>query len=377
MANRTRPKAVVPAATAPPDIYHHILRHIRSRFDYAHLAVTNRSAFCAASQKSLLRAWFTRYMREGWFYLVDEYPRQKKDTRFRQVTEDVADVLGYSFRIAVRMHSLFPSSFEGPDVGFEAAVHDGLSTAGAGCIIDYLQTLPIKTINRLLQFCAIPSRILAPCHEKVHERFFEGDQMNMRHCGRTMILRPIVKTKMTPFEMNDQLLVVSYRRSENTHEDCVRYRALDSGRRMWDGMVWWKVHLPGGRGTLTDDSRFRSVFKAERVRIPSSRETMRRARVAWVFYGCVLQCDVGDGLYAGTEVDRIDFWMDENNDGYLEIAEGPTLKLKMYDITWAHAHSSRSRYPHLPSPPLRGSRRRSRSPTFSETSQSSLSSSYS
>ncbi|KAJ3288721.1 hypothetical protein HK104_008015 [Borealophlyctis nickersoniae] len=229
--SQNRNKEVVLASAAPPDVFHEIFRHIRSRFDYAHLALTSRPAPPGANRRALLRAWFTSYMREGWFHSVDNDPHRRKNSAFRTVSENVADILDYSYRNA-------PRWFESGERGFEVAIQDGLMAVGPESIIEYLKTLPVKTINRLLQFCAIPTERVTPCHKKVHERFFEGDQMDMAQCGTTMILHPTVKVKMTPFEVNKNLLVVTYNTSEHIRKDCVWYQALDSDLQIWIGMVW-------------------------------------------------------------------------------------------------------------------------------------------
>ncbi|KAJ3279299.1 hypothetical protein HK104_001581 [Borealophlyctis nickersoniae] len=302
--------------TSPTEILQQVLNIIRSRFDYAHIALTCRAVFSAASDKALLRRWFIRYMQNQYFMLYDGHPKPVRGAAMEALDGPGAEALGYSFRDAIRLNELCDGCL------FHENYWDEL----------YFQNGFLPHAVSFLESCVLDGNCKSYKELPVSDRRFV--QRFLRTANKP---RPFTAvTTLLSGEWYDTDDLVEQPAHERPGHRRLKYMALNTFGRVFDGTVHWKVHLPGGL-TLIDADGFGSIYKTVSALFSI---TSRH----WVNEG-ELKLDLGPELRRGDKV-RIGFQIHEDLSADLTIRRRPEfmervefkvtlgLKVTFHSIVW-------------------------------------------
>ncbi|KAJ3297320.1 hypothetical protein HK104_000647 [Borealophlyctis nickersoniae] len=323
--------------TSPQEILQQVLNTLRSRFDYVHTALTCRAAFSAASDKALFRPWFIRYMRNQYFTLYDGHPKLETISPMAVMDAAGAEVLGYSFRDAIRLHDICDGYFQNNWValnlqkGFLRSAVSILESLVIERDLKGYKELPVSDRLFIQRFLCTANN---PCPFTAVTTLFSGewysatlfsDEWYKADDPTFYTFDAIVRQPMGDFDVGDRLCLVVRRGLK-------WYMALDTLGRVFHGAVRWKVHLPGGL-SLIDADGFETMFKDDGGwDLPSNRDR---------------KLDLGPEFRRGDPV-AIDFQINKDLSGDLTIKRRPELKVTLglkvtfHSIVWTLVKEERA-----------------------------------
>ncbi|KAJ3287022.1 hypothetical protein HK104_008783 [Borealophlyctis nickersoniae] len=226
--------------TSPPEILQRVLTTIRSRFDYAHTALTCRAAFSAASDKALLRRRFLHYMQSQYFMLYDGHPEPVRGSAMEALDGAAAEALGYSFRNAMRLNELCDGLLFHESYFVESHFQFGFLPLAAIILawsmieedLKNYKKLPVSDRRFVQRFLRTANK---PCPFPAMDTLFLGEWSYDGECT-FYTFDAVVRQPMGDVDIGDQLCLVVVE-SDNIKHQALKYPALDTFGRVFHGAV--------------------------------------------------------------------------------------------------------------------------------------------